>query len=92
MMTVNEGFYDFKKPEDVSRYVKEFNDTRDELVKKQNEINDLKYDNMQLKTENNDMTAAVSKTLKILYEEYHYGTLPMEHYDKIYNSLKDADL
>ena len=53
---------------------------------------DLKYENMQLKTENNDMTAAVSKTLKILYEEYHYGTLPMEHYDKIYNSLKDADL
>ena len=88
----SEGFYDFKKPEDVSRYVKEFNDTRDELVKKQNEINDLKYENMELRTENNNMTTAVTKTMKILYDEYYYGDLPMHNHDKIYNALKDADL
>ena len=88
----SEGFYDFKKPEDVSRYVKEFNDTRDELVKKQNEINDLKYENMELRTENNNMTTAVTKTMKILYNEYYYGDLQMHNHDKIYNALKDADL
>ena len=87
-----EGFYDFKNPEDVSRYVKEFNDTRDELMKKQNEINDLKYENMELRTENNNMTTAVTKTMKILYDEYYYGDLPMHNHDKIYNALKDADL
>lgn len=56
------------------------------------ERDDLKYEVMQLRTENNDMTTAVTKTLKILYEEYHYGTLRMDHYDTIYNALKDAEL
>ena len=88
----NEGFYYFKNPEDVKRYVKEFNDTRDELVKKQNEIDDLKYEVMQLRTENNDITTAVTKTMKILSDEYYYGDLPMHNHDKIYNALKDADL
>lgn len=61
----------------------------DELKK---ERDDLKYEVMQLRTENNDMTTAVTKTLKVLYEEYQYGTLPMKHYDAIYNVLKDAEL
>lgn len=47
---------------------------------------------MQLRTENNDMATAVTKTLKVLYEEYNYGTLPMEHHEKIYNALNEADL
>lgn len=61
-----------------------------EEIKK--ERDDLKYEVMQLRTENNDITTAVTKTLKVLYEEYNYGTLSMEHHEKIYNVLKDADL
>ena len=56
------------------------------------ERDDLKYEVMQLRTENNDMTTAVTKTMKILYDEYYYGDLPMHNHDKIYNALKDADL
>jgi len=91
-MEEKKGFYNFKNPEDVKSYVKEFNDTRDELVKKQNEIDDLKYENMELRTENNNMTTAVTKTMKILYDEYYYGDLPMHNHDKIYNALKDAEI
>lgn len=61
-----------------------------EEIKK--ERDNLKYEVMQLRTENNDITTAVTKTLKVLYEEYQYGTLPMKHYDAIYNVLKDAEL
>ena len=61
----------------------------DELKK---ERDDLKYEVMQLRTENNDMATAVTKTLKLVYEEYHYGDLPMHHHEKIYTVLKDADL
>lgn len=61
----------------------------EELLK---ERDDLKYEVMQLRTENNDMTTAVTKTLKILYEEYNYGGLPMEYYYTIYNALNEADL
>lgn len=61
-----------------------------EEIKK--ERDDLKYEVMQLRTENNDITAAVTKTLKVLYEEYQYGTLRIEHYDALYNVLKDAEL
>ena len=61
----------------------------EELLK---ERDDLKYEVMQLRTENNDMTTAVTKTMKILYDEYYYGDLPMHNHDKIYNALKDADL
>ena len=61
----------------------------DQLLK---ERDDLKYEVMQLRTENNDMTTAVTKTLKILHEEYNYGGLPMEYYYTIYNALNEADL
>ena len=61
----------------------------EELLK---ERDDLKYEVMQLRTENNDMTTAVTKTMKILYDEYYYGDLPMHNHYKIYNALKDADL
>lgn len=61
-----------------------------EEIKK--ERDDLRYEVMQLRTENNDMATAVTKTLKVLYEEYNYGTLSMEHHEKIYNVLKVADL
>ena len=61
-----------------------------EEIKK--ERDDLKYEVMQLRTENNDITTAVTKTLKVLYEEYNYGTLGIDHYHAIYNVLKDADL
>lgn len=61
----------------------------EELLK---ERDDLKYENMELRTENNNMTTAVTKTMKILHDEYYYGALPMKYYDEIYNSLKDADL
>lgn len=61
-----------------------------EEIKK--ERDDLKYEVLQLRTENNDMATAVTKTLKLIYEEYNYGTLPMEHHEKIYNALNDADL
>ena len=61
----------------------------EELLK---ERDDLKYENMELRTENNNMTTAVTKTMKILYDEYYYGDLPMHNHDKIYNALKDADL
>ena len=64
-------------------------DSYEELLK---ERDDLKYENMELRTENNNMTTAVTKTMKILYDEYYYGDLPMHIHDKIYNSLKDADL
>lgn len=37
-----------------------------EEIKK--ERDDLKYEVMQLRTENNDMATAVTKTLKVLYE------------------------
>ena len=39
-MTVNEGFYDFKKPEDIKRYVDEMNAMRDENNKLRTLIND----------------------------------------------------
>ena len=61
----------------------------EELLK---ERDDLKYENMELRTENNNMTTAVTKTMKILYNEYYYGDLQMHNHDKIYNALKEADL
>ena len=61
-----------------------------EEIKK--ERDNLKYEVLQLRTENNNMATAVTKTLKVLYEEYYYGTLPMEHHEKIYNALNEADL
>ena len=36
----NEGFYDFKKPEDIKRYVDEMNAMRDENNKLRTQIND----------------------------------------------------
>ena len=73
MMTKNEGFYNFKKPEDVERYINEFNATRDQLVKKQNEIDELK-------TQINDNQKALADARKRWDFLYRMGTIEYDDY------------
>ena len=74
------GFYDFKDKKDVSRYVNEFNETRDELVKIKNELDKSNERVKELETIINDNQKALADANKRWDFLYRMGTIEYDDY------------